>query len=316
MPNETVLVTGASGFIARQILQPLLDLGYEVHGVSHRPDTDRGLSVHWHSCNLLNALDTEDLLARVRPSHLLHAAWYVEHRKFWMAQENNAWLEASTYLFKRFIAQGGKRIVGIGTCAEYDWKRSDSKLWKETDACHPHTLYGQTKLKLQERLSRLPVSYAWARLFNVFGLFENPQRLVPYVIQSALNREPALCSAGTQIRDFIDTTRCGRALAQTLDSDVSGIINIGGGEAPHLSIADIVKHLCSECGHPDAPKFGALPMNMSEPAFMIPDISRLQHEVKFVERYNTLQTLSNLVAETVSIRNNEVRATYNSRQIG
>ena len=279
MSDKTVLVTGAGGFIGKQTLQPLHDLGYEVHSFTG---------------DLLDHAATDKFLARLGPSHLLHVAWYAEHGKFWTAPENTAWLEASTHLFGRFIAYGGRRIVATGSGAEYDWQRKDKIPWKETDPCHPHTLYGQTKLALLQRLEELPVSYAWARIFLLFGPNEKPERLVPYTIRKALAGEPVLCTEGTQLRDFIDTRICGRALAQLLDSDVTGPVNIGAGET--TSIADLVKLVCTLCGHPENVRLGAIPMNKNDPPFMVPDLSRLRNEVKFKEHQDTRQSLSEMIA--------------------
>lgn len=284
MPDKIVLVTGAHGFIGRQTLQPLRDLGYNM-----QPCT----------CDLLDAGATEKMLAELRPTHLLHTAWYTAHGKFWAAPENAAWLDASTHLFEKFIACGGRRIVGVGSCAEYDWQRAGKTPWKETDPCRPHTAYGQAKLDLQERLSRLPVSSAWARIFLLFGPDEKPERLVPYAIQKALAGEDVLCTAGTQVRDFIDTRVCGRALARLLDSDVTGPVNIGSGET--TTIGALVRLVCELCGHPESAKLDAVPMNENDPPYMVPDLSRLRHETGFTEHQDTRGALLNLVVEAQKI---------------
>ncbi len=125
-------------------------------------------------------------------------------------------------------------------------------------------------------------------------------RFVPYLIRTALAGEPILCSSGTQIRDFLDTAVCGRALAQLLASSVEGVVNIGAGETPPLSLAEIVEHICAVCNCPHAPQFGALPMKKDEPHFMVPDISRLRNEVKFTERQDTRHALSMLVSANQS----------------
>jgi UDP-glucuronate decarboxylase len=292
MPAKTVLVTGASGFIGRQTLQPLIDLGYKVHAVSRHP-LDIA-DVQWHSCDLLETATTKSLLEKIRPSHLLHSAWYAEHGKFWMAPENAAWLEASTYLFKKFISCGGQRILGVGTCAEYDWQREGKTPWQETDPCHPHTPYGQAKLTLLNRLATLPVSYGWARIFTLFGPHENRNRLVPYTIRTALAGENILCTEGSQIRDFIDTRVCGKALARLLESDVIGSVNIGSGET--TSISNLVKKICTLCDYTGNIKFGAVAMNKNDPSFMVPDLSRLRNEAGFHTLQNTSQALTEMIA--------------------
>jgi len=291
MPAKTVLVTGAGGFIGRQTLQTLIDLGYQVHAVSRHPLDVPG--IQWHSCDLLDTAATKSLLEKIRPSHLLHNAWYAEHGKFWTSPENALWLEASTYLFKKFISCGGQRILGVGTCAEYDWQREGQTPWQETDPCHPHTAYGQAKLMLLNRLATLPVSYSWARIFMLFGPGENPNRLVPYTIRTALAGKDILCSEGSQIRDFIDTRICGRALAQLLESNTIGSVNIGSGEA--TSIATLVKKICALCDYTGNIKFGAVAMNKSDPSFMAPDLSRLHNEAGFHEQKNTAESLMEMI---------------------
>src|ERR1700722_8394677 len=113
--KQKVLVTGATGFIGRQSLKPLLQRGYEVHGISFGPQPRPAIpEVIWHEVNLLNPLATENLLAEVRPTHLLHFAWYVEHGKYLMAPENQLWVKASVSLAETFAKNGGKRFVGAG----------------------------------------------------------------------------------------------------------------------------------------------------------------------------------------------------------
>src|SRR4029453_7633709 len=109
-----LLFTGAGGFIGRHAVPYLLERGYEVHAVGIRPLQLERCSVH--VANLLNISEVTALVASVRPTHLLHMAWYVEHGKFWTSSENTRWVEASLGLFREFIAKGGQRGVTTGTC--------------------------------------------------------------------------------------------------------------------------------------------------------------------------------------------------------
>src|SRR3712207_173544 len=116
-----LLLTGATGFVGRSLLAPLAERGFDLHAVSRRvPDPAIAVpGVSWHRADLLDEAEARRLLAEVRPAVLVHAAWYVEHGRFWTAPENERWLEASTALGAAFVEAGGRRLVGLGTCAEY-----------------------------------------------------------------------------------------------------------------------------------------------------------------------------------------------------
>ena len=96
---KTVLVTGATGFIGRHALQPLVERGYEIHAATapHHPPGSAGAGVNWHAVDLLDPPQMQKIMVAIRPSHLLHFAWYVEPGKFWHAVENLRWVEAVSY---------------------------------------------------------------------------------------------------------------------------------------------------------------------------------------------------------------------------
>lgn len=108
---KRVLITDASGFVGRHCLPPLLARGYEVHAVSLRTQapTEKLTAVHCHTANLLDREQILALLAEVRPTHLLHCAWYAVPGRYWTATENLSWVEAGQYLLKAFAEQGGRR---------------------------------------------------------------------------------------------------------------------------------------------------------------------------------------------------------------
>src|SRR2546425_853125 len=119
---KRVLLTGASGFVGRHCLPELLRRGYEVSCVSMQtgapPVPLRG--VRWHQADLLDAAQVSALLEQVRPTHLLHCAWYAVPGKYLVALENFRWVQASLHLLQTFAAHGGSRVVVVGSSAEYD----------------------------------------------------------------------------------------------------------------------------------------------------------------------------------------------------
>ena len=118
---RTVLVTGATGFIGRHALDPLVARGFRVHAVTSRPLRTRKSDVTWHRADLLNLDAVSALVASVRPSDLLHFAWSLAPGGSVGPIETLRWVQATLDLVRQFEQHGGTRAVIAGSCAEYDW---------------------------------------------------------------------------------------------------------------------------------------------------------------------------------------------------
>ncbi len=276
-----ILVTGASGFVGRQVLAPLRAAGFDVH-LMGRPQGD-----------LFDADAVQAVITTVKPTHLLHAAWMADHGKFWHAPENAAWYDASVALFETFIKAGGQRIIGIGSCAEYDWQNAPKIRWPEETACNPHTLYGQQKNRLRQWLDTSGVDYAWARLFHLCGVGEHPARFVPYLIKAAITGMAANCSSGHQVRDFSDTAEIGRALAAVAASGLKGPVNVASGHA--LTLRALAALVTKAAGVDADYRFGVLPDRDDEPTYMVADTTRLKSVYPAMADYSLDTALAGLV---------------------
>ena len=292
-----VLVTGATGFIGSGTLSPLLRAGFEVHGVSSRGnDPGAPSGVHWERADLHNAEETEQLVARLAPTHLLHLAWYAEPGLFWRSPENLRWVEASLRLLRAFAQHGGHRAVLAGSCAEYAWQPETVCVEGQTP-CEPATLYGASKHALrliaESYAQEAGLSLAWGRVFFVFGPREAPSRLGSSVAEAVVRGRPAPCSHGEQVRDFLYSEDLADAFVALLRSSVQGPINVASGEPTR--IRDLVQALADAAGHPDLPRFGALEAPASEPAVLLADVTRLRDEVG----WSAPATLTQRAADTI-----------------
>jgi nucleoside-diphosphate-sugar epimerase len=287
---KKVIVTGASGFIGRHALNTLLNQGFEVHAVSHRSNlVDIYPFCNWHLTDLLDPFQITKLVDIVRPTHLLHFGWYAVPGKYWTAEENFLWVQASLELLRQFRQRGGYRVVMAGTCAEYNWNYGYcSELITPQE---PNSCYGVCKNALREMLSSYSdltgLSSAWGRIFFLYGNHEYANRLVPSVIRSLLNGEPALCSHGNQIRDFLHVQDIADAFVAVLDSDVNGAINIASGKP--VSLKDIIDKIANKIGKPELVKLGAIASSDKEPPLLVADTNRLYKEVKWQPQI-TLET--------------------------
>src|SRR3954471_14565778 len=108
---KRVLLTGAAGFVGLHCLPLLAARDYEIHAVSARARQDDYAGVRWHQADLLDAMQVTELMAKVRPTHLLHLAWYTVPGQYWSSPENVRWVQASLNLFQEFHRNNGVRVV-------------------------------------------------------------------------------------------------------------------------------------------------------------------------------------------------------------
>ena len=286
---KQVLLTGASGFIGRHAILPLVERGFEVHCAYRTtksntiPDENH---VTWYQADLLNTNDIKNLFDSVSPAYLLHFAWDVTPGTYLESIKNYDWLVSSLHLLHEFAKSGGTRAVCAGTCFEYDLASGYCSEYLTPTV--PSTYYGSCKHHLQsigeKYADKKGFDFAWGRIFYPYGPYEYPTRLVPSVIQSLLNDDPAQCTHGNQIRDFLYVADIADAFVAILDSDVNGIINIGSGKP--VSIKELVLQIAQLLGKEDDIQLGALPARENEPPFIVADTGRLKKEVRWCQKYS------------------------------
>ncbi|MCP5081977.1 MAG: NAD(P)-dependent oxidoreductase [Alphaproteobacteria bacterium] len=276
-----VVLTGASGFVGKAVLNALLRRGVVTIAVSRRRPQLAG-DFDWYETDLLDPAATVATIRAARPDTVLHLAWNVEHGRFWTTPENLDWVAATLNLVRAAADQGANRFVGTGTCYEYDWSDIDDCLENVTPIS-PVSLYGVSKdatRRILEEFSRTnSVGFAWARLFFLYGPGEFRRRLVPTVAQALVANRVAKCTSGSGVRDFIDVREAGEALAALALSDVNGAVNIASGTA--VKIADVANALGHLAGKAELVQVGALPDRPGEPVRVTADVSRLKHEVGY-----------------------------------
>ena len=270
-----ILVTGATGLVGRHATVALEGRGYRVHGLA-RKDAE-------HEVDLFDSDAVRACLESVRPSHLLHLAWITEPGRYWTAPENLEWQSASLDLVRAFHAAGGRRAVIAGSCAEYDWKTLPDTPIDESFACRPASLYGAAKHALRVAVAafarKRELSYAWGRIFYLYGGPEPKERLVPSVARALLRGEEAKCGSGTGRRDFVEARDVGAAFAALVDSRLAGPVNVASGESH--TIADVARTIADIIGRPGLLRLGALADRADEPATLTADIGKLREGAGF-----------------------------------
>lgn len=292
---KRVLVTGATGCIGRHALPELVTHGWEVHAVSSRGVAENA-DIVWHQADLLDPQQVRLVTKRARASHLLHLAWYIAPGRWASAPENFAWVQASLELLHAFQRDGGTRVVTAGSCLEYDWNYGYCS--EIRTPCAPHTAYGVCKHALQMLTSAFTagtdLTSAWGRVFFLYGPYEHPERLVASVVRSLLSGEPARCSHGNQIRDYLFAQDVADAFVALLDSNLTGPVNIASGQP--VALKDIVTRIGSLVGRADLIRLGAIPAAPTDTPLVVADITRLRDELGWRPRWSLDQGLEPTIA--------------------
>lgn len=244
---ETVLVTGAAGFIGSNVVRILLEKGYRVIGLDNFDDTYDPRIKEAHIAPfagnehfVLHRTDVRDMDAmraifeKEHPAYVIHLAAKVDTRN---AVEHpydyvSVNVEGTLNVLELGRACGVQNIVLASTSSVYG--NTTEMPWSETLAADkPLSPYGSTK-RLTEMLAysyhhNFGMNITCLRYFNAYGENNRPT-LVPYVWTEKILRDQEIEMSGdgsrkrdyTYIDDVVDATI--RAMEKPLGFEV---INVG-----------------------------------------------------------------------------------------
>lgn len=267
---QSVLLTGATGFVGSHILHSLLQAGYRVSAVC-RPGREGALpaGVTVLVCEDVFAAPT-DWWQQACTGHdaVIHAAWYVEPQDYLYSPRNLDCLQGTLTLARAAQAAGVRRFIGIGTCFEYDVRYG---MLSTTTPLLPQTPYASAKaaayLVLSSFFAASECDFVWARLFYLHGAGEKPARLVPYLHSRLAAGLPVALSSGRQIRDYLAVDVAGERIAALVRSAQQGAVNICSGEP--VTIRQLATDIAASYGRSDLLCFGTRPDNPFDPPCVV-----------------------------------------------
>jgi nucleoside-diphosphate-sugar epimerase len=264
-----VLLTGATGFVGRQILRSLRDSGVSIRLIVRSNNEAHFAKSTWVERVILTHNLFEENLSWWESACrdvdiVIHCAWYAEPGQYLHGLQNIDCLIGSLNMAKGAAAAGVKRIVGVGTCFEYDL--SQSVLSIQTPL-KPITAYAGSKaalfLSLSDWLATQNISFSWCRLFYLYGEGEDERRLVPYIRRQLEKGEVAELTSGTQIRDYLDVVDAGRLIATIAVGTQCGPVNVCSGTP--ITVKQLAEQIADEYGREDLLRFGARADNSVDP---------------------------------------------------
>lgn len=265
MNMKRVIITGSTGLIGKEAIEPLNKAGFEVFELRH------------NECDIFDPSSLKSFFEKIKPQYLLHFAW-ITGGDYLVNPLNEKLVDSSMEMLKIFREFGGKRAVFAGTCFEYKFKNEPLK---ENDELNPTTLYAISKDKLrrlaEEFCDKNGISFGWGRIFYVFGRDEKQGRLTSTIINNLCENKPVTISCGSLLRDYMYTKDIANAFVKFLCTEITGCVNIATGKP--ISLSDFAMTFAKLYGKEE---FIIVKNDIGmQPSLIVADVTRLKEEVGF-----------------------------------
>lgn len=274
-----VLVTGATGFVGRHLVQALLARGCRVRAAARRSEPAMALpwfdqvefvetDVHLESLDIAALVEGVDALA--------HLAWpgLPNYQALFHFEHN---LMADYCFIKRAVTAGVSQVMVTGTCFEYGLQSGPLSERTEPLPANPYGLAKNTLRVFLEHLQReYPFTLQWARLFYLHGTGQNPNSLLA-ALDRAIDAQAKVfdMSGGEQLRDYLPVGTAAAYLAELLlHRQFDGVINCSSGQP--VSVRALVEARLRERGAAIRLNLGRYPYPSHEPMAFWGVAERLQ----------------------------------------
>jgi nucleoside-diphosphate-sugar epimerase len=300
MARSRLLVTGAGGFVGAAVVKAAVAAGHDVIALVRNGRARLAPVANRVSLERVDLSDTAAvaaLLASAKPDIVVHSAWEGvggPSRAGDIQLEN---IRTTVALTDAAIAAGARKFVGIGSQAEYG--RYDRKI-TEADLPQPTMLYGAAKLAAchlaAQRCREAGLSFAWLRLFSVYGPGDNANWLIPSTAAALVRGKAPKCTEGTQKWDYlhIDDVADG-VLAAAVTERATGVFNLSSGNP--VAVRAIVELLRDMAAPELELAFGEIPFGPDQIMHLEGDNSRLREATGWAPRISIGAGLRQVVDE-------------------
>ncbi len=277
--GSPILVVGAGGFIGRNLLRVLLRQGRHVLALTRSgniawpggpppPEDLRRLKII--AGDLSSSEEWIDAVAEAAPAKAIFLAWSLSPDVYTLVDVNLSSLQANLHGIERISQVGCDHFIVTGTGLEYAPKRD---LLCESDAIAISTPYTACKHALHSLaatyLENQNAKLTWLRLFYLYGPYESPRRLMPWIVSRLLEDQEVPLTAGRQVHDYLHVADVAAAIDKVVDSDATGVFNICSGQP--TSVRQIANFIGAKLEKPELLKFGAIPDRQADPAWIVGD---------------------------------------------
>lgn len=277
--TKRVLLTGANGFLGRAFASTAAS-GIEIVSLSGSRHATNG-----EICVDLRDKDSvRSVIREICPSHVLNfASLGVTRDESTLANLLAVNTIGALNVVEALIDEGlAAHVMLFGTA--YEYADSNERL-DESARLEPQSPYAISKTSLYYALKHYyaDAPLTFLRLFNIFGVGEPSERVIPYITRKALKGEEIPLTGGEQHRDFMYVDDLVAILYRLVKLPVASLpglqtINVGTGKDTSLrAFILLVAQVLERQGIEARLKFGELPYRRDDPMRCVANNNKLQN---------------------------------------
>ncbi|MBU0518270.1 NAD(P)-dependent oxidoreductase [bacterium] len=233
---ETIVVTGATGFIGRRLCHEIIDRGYDCVGLSR---ASKSAEAHIRVVSKYEDYDPPD------NAILVHLA---ERRDIKTAQSGGySYVDETVALCYNLTKKAWRHVIYASSAEVYGHGITTER--STSEQVLPHNLYAKTKRACEQEI--LNNKGTALRLANVYGPGMAEYNVISDILKQIPGSGPLTVRDTQPMRDFIWIGDVIEAFLAALDRLKDGIFNVGTGTG--TSIGDLARKILDLAGEADRP---------------------------------------------------------------
>ena len=276
-PQTKILVIGGTGVLGFHICRFFLKKNWAISSISLNPPKKfRKLKKVKYFYADISKINSIKILKDVQFDFIVNCGSYVNNKSK-LNNLKNHYIGCKN-LYKILSKKKILKFIQIGSSLEYGSVKSPQK---ETLKEKAKDKYGKPKLEATNFLkSKKKFPFLILRLYQVYGPYQDKNRIIPFVINSCLKGKSFPCSEGSQYRDFLYIDDFLNALNKCLKMDIKNneIINIGYGKPTKIKKIISMIHKNIKKGKPE---YGKIKLRGDEQLTVFPSIAKAQRMLKW-----------------------------------
>lgn len=221
-----ILISGGTGFLGGHLIRKA-NAGWHTHGTFFRTQPSQPCA-DWHGIDLSNLALIEELIDRIKPSVVIHAAALANLD---YCERNPSEAHAINYLASEKFADActrhSIRFIFISTDMVYDGARGN---YPESDLAAPTSVYGRSKIAAESAVNQRGGNFVIARIALNYGRPAAHGTSFSEWLDQRLRAGQNVPLFTDQFRSPILVDNLADLLLELAQNNFIGTINLGGPE--------------------------------------------------------------------------------------